>query len=139
MASNDPKLEEMSEVACRRYLSQHQVGRIAIMVDDHPEIFPVNYRFTDGSIVIRVGPGLKLNAIANNPLVAFEIDGTNEERHNGWSVLVVGRTEEVTDPDERVRLMEQGDPAPWPGGEKDHVVLIHAEQVSGRYLLQHRT
>ena len=60
-------------------------------VDDHPKIFPVNYAVDEsGDICFVTDPGSKLDAVATAPTIAFEIDGLDEERQSGWSVLAVG-------------------------------------------------
>jgi nitroimidazol reductase NimA-like FMN-containing flavoprotein (pyridoxamine 5'-phosphate oxidase superfamily) len=127
-------LEPMPAIACERHLREQQLGRLGVFVDGHPEIFPVNYTFVDGMIVIRVDPGTKLDAIVEHPSVAFEIDGIDGDRHNGWSVLVVGGAREVSDPAERQRLAEHDWPEPWAPGAKDHVICIDPEKTTGRYL-----
>ncbi len=129
--------DAMSPVACRRRLSQETVGRLAVIVDDHPEVFPVNYVMADDRVVIRVDPGAKLNALIAHPAVAFEIDGVDEERRNGWSVLVVGHADLVTDPGEREKLASEVWPDPWVGGSKEHLIVIRPDSITGRYLLHH--
>ncbi len=37
------KLQVLSSIACDRHLRSETVGRVAVMVDEHPEIFPVNF------------------------------------------------------------------------------------------------
>jgi nitroimidazol reductase NimA-like FMN-containing flavoprotein (pyridoxamine 5'-phosphate oxidase superfamily) len=45
------ELEVLGEAECRALLAANRVGRIAIVVDNQPAIFPVNYVFDDHSIV----------------------------------------------------------------------------------------
>jgi nitroimidazol reductase NimA-like FMN-containing flavoprotein (pyridoxamine 5'-phosphate oxidase superfamily) len=102
------------------------------MVDnDHPEIFPVNFAVDDrGDIFFRTDPGTKLSAVNKAPMIALEIDGLNEERHLGWSVLVVGEARHLGRPDEIAkarRLLE-----PWPTGDKTEVVRLRPSKISGR-------
>src|SRR5256885_718182 len=85
------QLEEISPIGCDRHLRTETVGRVALLVDGHPEIFPVNYAIDDrGDIYFRTDPGSKLNAVATAPTIALEIDGLDDENELGWSVLVVG-------------------------------------------------
>lgn len=125
-------LEEIPESACERHLAQEKVGRVAVTVDDHPEIFPVNYAFVDGRVVFRTDPGAKLDAVADDTSVCFEIDGIDEEHRVGWSVLVVGVAVRVADPDEQARLGELG-LEPWTGG-RDIWVRIQPRKITGRRL-----
>ena len=45
-------LEPIPMLGCMRHLRTETIGRVAVMVDGHPEIFPVNYAF-DGRDVVR--------------------------------------------------------------------------------------
>jgi nitroimidazol reductase NimA-like FMN-containing flavoprotein (pyridoxamine 5'-phosphate oxidase superfamily) len=125
-------LELLSPVACDRHLRTEEIGRIALMVgDDHPEIFPVNYAVDDrGDIFFRTEPGTKLDAVAKAPTIALEIDGIDEERHLGWSVLVVGAARHLGLPEEiaKARSMLQ----PWASGDKAQVVRLRPSKISGR-------
>ena len=96
-------LELLSPVACELHLRTETIGRVALMVDDdHPEIFPVNYAVDDrGDIFFRTDPGTKLHAVDKAPVIAMEIDGIDEERHLGWSVLAVGEARHLGLADER--------------------------------------
>ena len=101
------KLEVLSTIACDRHLRTETVGRIAVMVDDHPEIFPVNYAVDErGDIFFRTDPGTKLNAAATAPTIAFEIDGFDEDRELGWSVLAVGPARWLGRPQDIAKVRE---------------------------------
>src|SRR5262245_13004238 len=111
-------LELVPPVGCERHLRQEQIGRIAVIVDGHPAVFPVNYAVDDaGAIVFRTDEGTKLDALVQHGTVAFEVDGIDEERHLGWSVLAVGAAHRVTAPDElaKARALEL---EPWAVGAK---------------------
>ena len=49
----------------------------------------------------------------------------------GWSVIVEGFTEEITNPSE-LRRIEQLQLEPWAPGHKGHWIRIRASTVSGR-------
>jgi nitroimidazol reductase NimA-like FMN-containing flavoprotein (pyridoxamine 5'-phosphate oxidase superfamily) len=58
----------MPPIACHDHLRTETIGRIAVMVDDHPEIFPVNYAIDDsGDIYFRTDPGEKANVVRLRP------------------------------------------------------------------------
>jgi uncharacterized protein len=61
--------------------------------------------------------------------VAFEVDDVNE----GWSVLVVGRAHEVRTPSVAESLQSRLE-AFWPGDERDRIVRIEVERITGRRL-----
>src|SRR5436190_5089287 len=94
-------LELMPPAGCLRHLRTETIGRVAVMVGDHPEIFPVNYAVDDrGEIFFRTDSGTKLSAVATAPTIALEIDGIDEENQLGWSVLVVGPARWVRSPEQ---------------------------------------
>ena len=59
MRNNSPGREASSAVevldanACWDLLRGVSVGHLAVLVDGHPEIFPVNYKVDHGSVVFR--------------------------------------------------------------------------------------
>ncbi len=80
-------LEELSEEECLELLGAHSVGRIAVVRDNQPLIFPVNYVFEGRTVAFRTDPGTKLTW-AKLGRVAFEIDETDTLYREGWSVHV---------------------------------------------------
>ena len=128
------KLQVLSLIACDRHLRSESVGRVAVMVDDHPEIFPVNYAVDErGDIFFRTDPGTKLNAAATAPTIAFEIDGFDEDREVGWSVLAVGPARWLGRPQDiaKVRSLPL---KPWAAGEKANVVRLSPTKITGRQI-----
>lgn len=115
-------------------LGRGGVGRVAVTVNALPAIFPVNYATIDGDIVFRSGPGTKLTAALAQSIVAFEIDEADPFLHEGWSVLIVGPTRPVTDPDE-LALVSALPLAPWAeGDDSDAYIRLRSELVSGRQI-----
>lgn len=100
-------------------------------VEDHPDIFPVNYKVDHGTLVFRTGAGTKLKAALGGTPVALEADGVDAGTGVAWSVVVKGqatavsRTEEVLD---TVGLFL----FPWEAGRKDHFIRIVPTSVTGR-------
>ncbi len=127
-------LEIISVEECWRLLASSPVGRIGFTTGGQVQVLPVTYGLQDRSIVFRTGPGQKLGAAVMHQPVAFEIDAWSATDRNGWSVLVMGVAEEVTDP-ARTELLEQSDIIPWaPAGHSDQWVRIMPEEVTGRRL-----
>jgi uncharacterized protein len=126
---------ELTRPECLRLLAATRVGRIAVSVAgrDHPVIRPVNYIFDTPSqaVLIRSAPGSKLRALLGSSRAAFEIDWADPVARVGWSVIVVGVTEEVTNASELRRIEGLGI-EPWAPGEKGHWIGIRANTVSGR-------
>jgi nitroimidazol reductase NimA-like FMN-containing flavoprotein (pyridoxamine 5'-phosphate oxidase superfamily) len=126
------RLPEVLEPAvCRALLRHAHTGRLAHVADGRPHIVPLNYAVDGDDVVVRLGPGTALRAVAGGAPVAFQVDGVDELYHQGWSVVVHGRAAEVVDPTEvaRLRLLPL---RPWAGGVRDHVVRIRAEALTGR-------
>lgn len=121
----------LDPAACWDLLASAEVGRLAVAVGRHPDVFPVNYLVDQTSIVFRTGEGTKLAAIVTNPDVAFEADGYHSETGEAWSVVVKGYAAEIT------RVFDLPDTsvlpaAPWQAGVKSRMVRIVPEQISGR-------
>ena len=91
---------------CADLLGSAPIGRLGVVVHGHPEIFPVNHVYDreSGCVVFPTDARTKLHAALNEPEVAFEVDGVSPEGDRGWSVLVVGHAEEITDPDTIARV-----------------------------------
>jgi uncharacterized protein len=129
---DDVVLEELAEEECLKLLESRKVGRIAVVKDGLPQIFPVNYVLDGRTVAFRTDPGTKLEAAAFGP-VAFEIDDTNALYHEGWSVVVRGTGREVTDGwDEWSRRVTARHLEPWAAGAKEHWVAIAFPAISGR-------
>src|SRR5829696_7237901 len=96
-------LEHLGQDRSWDLLGRSPVGRIGVLVDSAPEIYPVNFVVDDRTIVFRTDAGTKLASLGRNPSVCFQVDGIDPENRTGWSVLVKGRAEEVRNAEERRR------------------------------------
>jgi hypothetical protein len=130
-AAGTPHLTELSEQECRRLLSTHGVGRLAIPTGGAPVVVPVNYSVLDDAIVFRTRQD-SVPAQGLDQEVAFEVDRVDDALSQGWSILVRGRAEAVTDPDAVRRLAEQAYSDPWAGGVRDLWIRIGLAVVTGR-------
>ena len=126
----DDSLEVLSEQECRTLLEEETIGRIGLSVGALPAILPVNYSIADGGILFRTGEGSKLGAALRHTVVAFEVDHTDPDQDEGWSVLVVGVAEPVDVAVEAAAA--RAAPRPWAGGHDQHLVRIRPEVISGR-------
>lgn len=120
---------DIDEDMCWNYLAKTEVGRLATAVNNQPEIFPINYVVDGESIVFRTAEGSKLFELTVNEQCAFEIDGWNI--HDGWSVLLKGKAEVISDEDE-LRRVEKLPLLPWVPTIKHNYVRVRADQVTGR-------
>jgi nitroimidazol reductase NimA-like FMN-containing flavoprotein (pyridoxamine 5'-phosphate oxidase superfamily) len=125
-------IERIERGECLRLLEAEDVGRLAIVQGRTPAIFPVNYVMDGDSVVFRTGPGTKLTHGAE-ALVAFEIDWLSREDRTGWSVVVTGRLDEVTEFDaERFDRLHHLGLEPWAPGAKDHWMRLVPGTITGR-------
>jgi nitroimidazol reductase NimA-like FMN-containing flavoprotein (pyridoxamine 5'-phosphate oxidase superfamily) len=133
--SNDHvgRVSTLSEQECLNLLAAHAVGRFVFVdPEGQPMALPVNYVLHDRTIAFRSDPGAKLNG-ATLDKVAFEIDGTDPLYHEGWSVVVKGVGEDITESTDplsleiRAHVLE-----PWAAGERSHWVAIAHPSFSGR-------
>ena len=128
-------VEHLSSTECWRLLSISAVGRVGVLVDSAPEIYPVNHAVDGSTIVFRTDPGSKLRGLDRSPSVCFEVDAIDVNERTGWSVMVKGRAVVVTDAAELRRVAE----LPlrfWALGEKEHWVRIDPIEVTGRRIFR---
>jgi nitroimidazol reductase NimA-like FMN-containing flavoprotein (pyridoxamine 5'-phosphate oxidase superfamily) len=123
--------QELTKSECFALLSGVRLGRVAVVDDQGPVVFPVNFILDRHMVVFRTDEGTKLDAAARGSRIAFEIDGTDEAARTGWSVLIRGEATEVTDPAELARLRKLR-VSPWAPGAKTHYVRILPAKLTGR-------
>lgn len=124
-------LYELTEDECWLLLGRNTVGRLAVSINNRPDIFPVNYRVDDETIVIRTAAGIKLAAAALNAHVAFEVDELDEMRHTGSSVVVRGSAVEIELLDELLEA-DRLKVEPWADGSKPRFIRLTPSAVTGR-------
>lgn len=60
-------VEELSVDTCWALLRTTTVGRLAVWVDEHPDIFPLNYAVDHGTLVFRSRRERKSSALCPMP------------------------------------------------------------------------
>lgn len=126
------ELEEIPAAECLRILEGHSLGRIALVVQGQPRIFPVNYAMSGSVVVIRTASGTKLFH-APEAKVAFEIDEYDPSTGVGWSVMVQGIAHDATDSfDDMSWAAHAVSPRPLAPGAKPYLIAIEAKVVTGR-------
>jgi len=124
-------VQNLEHHECWALLRTVSVGRLAVLVDGRPDIFPVNYTVDGGTLVFRTGQGTKLSAASGDAAVAVEADGVDPGTGLAWSVVIKGTaalvksTEEVLETS-RLHLF------PWQSGRKDAFIRITPDSVTGR-------
>ena len=124
-------LVELDRSECLELLDRAAIGRVVFSVRSIPVALPVNLCVLDGDVVFATDEGSKLDAAVQGTLVSVEIDGADRIYHTGWSVLVTGVAELLTDPRdlERARHLPL---QPWAPGPHPYLVRVPATVVSGR-------
>jgi uncharacterized protein len=134
MGTDTSDLTNLSREECLRLLRAHpvHVGRVGLNdVDGQPLVLPVNYRLDGEAIVFRTEPGSLLDQQAGGHRVAFEVDEVDPAWEDGWSVLVKGTVERITDEAEQDRLDDLG-LRPWAPGDRTVYLRVPADMITGR-------
>ncbi len=124
-------MQELTEPQCWDLLRSEEVGRLAVSITNHPDIFPINYVVDHGSVVFRTAEGTKLAASVLGVAVAFEIDGYDADAGEAWSVVIKGEAVEIE------QVLGRFDAAdlplfPWHASPKHRFVRIDPQSVTGR-------
>jgi nitroimidazol reductase NimA-like FMN-containing flavoprotein (pyridoxamine 5'-phosphate oxidase superfamily) len=130
-AAQHPVLMKLTAKECWERLGTHGIGRIALPAHPGPGVFPVNYIVDGTTVVYRTDPQ---GATAAEPggEVSFQADRIDEHRSVGWSVLIAGTAEHVTDPETLRHLAEQPGSETWAGGVRNLWIRIVPAEISGR-------
>ena len=126
-------LEVLSLEECLHLLSSRPLGRLAYVDRGVPHIVPVNHLVDGNTIVFRALHGAKTDALLLDRPVAFEVDDHDPSRAVGWSVLVHGTAQPVSD-DEARRFAGELDS--WAAGTSMRHVIVRLvpDEVTGRRL-----
>jgi nitroimidazol reductase NimA-like FMN-containing flavoprotein (pyridoxamine 5'-phosphate oxidase superfamily) len=124
-------IEHLPIEECWRLLASYPAGRLGVLVDSAPEIYPVNHVVDRGTILFRTGAGTKRRGYDRSPSVCFEVDQIDDRDATGWSVLVKGRAVELTDPED-IRLAGLQGLHLWAFEAGTRFVRIVPAEVTGR-------
>jgi nitroimidazol reductase NimA-like FMN-containing flavoprotein (pyridoxamine 5'-phosphate oxidase superfamily) len=113
-----------------RLLASHPFGRVAVLVNGCPMIFPVNHHVVDGdTIVFRSEEVSRLTDPRCAISMSLEVDGIDDAGQL-WSVTITGAGRDIV-PAERARLHELGLESSAAGHETPWI-QIRPETVTGR-------
>ncbi len=116
---------------CWALLRTTDVGRLAVTIASHPDIFPVNFVVDHGTVVFRTAEGTKLAAAVLGVGIAFEADGYDGGAGQAWSVVIKGRAQEIERMHELFDAIEL--PLfPWNAAPKHRFVRIVPHEITGR-------
>ena len=133
MASFDPRtgMTILDEATCWDLLSTAAVSRLAVLVGDDLEIFPINTVVDGPTIVFSTGEGTKLAAVTIARNVVVEADGHDDATGEAWSVVVKGeadRLDRFDDIDKAEQLALQS----WSTHPKQWFVRVKPRSITGR-------
>lgn len=133
METKPGRFEHLSRDECLELLESKKVGRVAYCGPKGPVVLPINYTVRSQSIVFRTRAGSRLATFMNDASATFQVDDIDDFLQAGWSVLVVGVAEWVTDTEELSELWwDQHQPQPWAEGERNAFVRIVPSAITGR-------
>ena len=99
-------VQTLSETQTRELLQSASVGRLGCLVEGGPYVIPISYIVEGNSIYSHSLAGTKISAMRENPRVCIQVDRI--ETALRWaSVLAFGTFEELTDDEERHRVMNK--------------------------------
>jgi nitroimidazol reductase NimA-like FMN-containing flavoprotein (pyridoxamine 5'-phosphate oxidase superfamily) len=124
------EVQSLEHHECWSLLRTVSVGRLAVLVDGHPDIFPINYVVDGETIVFCTAEGTKFAAIFISDSVAFETDAFDEATGDAWSVVVQARAQEIPMHD---LVDDAAFPLyPWSATPKSRFVRLTPLQITGR-------
>ena len=111
-------------------LASFPVGRLIVVLDGVPEVFPVNFVIDGVGLVVRTDIGLKFFAAEQRSRAAFEVDHWDSE--TGHTVIAHGTLRVLDDPAEKAHA-ESLDLKPWLDTEKSHFIRLDVTEITGRH------
>jgi uncharacterized protein len=133
MIHDEVALELLSNSECVQLLTRAQVGRVVFTAGALPAVVPVTFALLDDAIVMCTASDTRLAAAADGGVLAFEIDEIDLPSRTGWSVVVTGVAELVTDSLTRSRI--HGMVTPWAPGQVDVFISLPLTLLTGRRIV----
>ncbi len=126
-------LVELDREECLELLRRSTIGRVVLSVDCIPVAVPVNLSLVDGDAVFATDVGSKLDAAIRGQVVSVEADDVDGTYHTGWSVLLTGVAQVITDPEtiKRTRCSLRA----WAPGNHPFLVKVPSTLISGRRIM----
>ncbi|MBD8056857.1 pyridoxamine 5'-phosphate oxidase family protein [Rhodococcus ruber] len=130
---SEPNIDDpvvvLSDEESWELLGTERIGRLVVVSDGRPDVFPINYAVRDRKLYFRTAEGSKLVELTLNAEVAFEADHVEQDR--AWSVVLHGRARNLVRYNEIQEAEELGLQA-WVPTPKYNFVEVTASEISGR-------
>jgi uncharacterized protein len=124
---------ELERAQCLELLGEACIARVVLSIKCIPVALPVNVAVLDEDAIFSTDRGSKLTAAVEGQVVSVEADDIDLMYRTGWSVLVTGRAQLVTEPADiewaSSRLQ------PWTPGPLPFLVRVPSTWISGRRLM----
>jgi nitroimidazol reductase NimA-like FMN-containing flavoprotein (pyridoxamine 5'-phosphate oxidase superfamily) len=96
----------LAENEATALLGSSRMARLGCIVNGEPYVVPINYYLENGAVYSHSLPGLKISALRQNPNACLQVDHIESDFR--WrSVIAFGKYEELTDREERERVLGQ--------------------------------
>lgn len=128
---DERELAELPRDEALRLLGSVPFGRVVFTAQALPAIRPVNHLVDGDQVIIRASllSAISQDVDGQGTVVAYEADLIDPASRVGWSVVVVGRAVRVADGQGREHYLRRL--RPWVAGERDEVISISADLVTG--------
>lgn len=133
LATDRHDLEVLTLEESLTLLGSRPLGRLAYVDRGVPHIVPVNHLVDGRTVVFRALHGAKSDALLLGRPVAFQVDDHDPARAVGWSVLVHGTAEPVSD-DEARRFAAELDSWAAATAMRHTIVRLTPDEITGRRL-----
>lgn len=98
-------IKDMSQGEMLALLLRAEYGHLGCTRDNHPYVVPMHYAFDSQDLYFFTTEGTKTDYISANHEVCFQVEEITDAQH--WrSVMVIGRAERVTSPDDIKHAMQ---------------------------------
>jgi len=99
-------LRELNDTQIEALLKDQVIGRIGCHSAETMYVVPVNYVYDGTNIYCHSAQGMKIDMMRKNPQVCFEVDKIKDVT-NWESVIAWGKFEEITDMDEKQKVVQK--------------------------------
>lgn len=113
---------------CVRLLGSVPIGRLVFTARALPAVRPACHVIDGDDVLIR-SDASTLAFTGTGPVLAYQADAIDPLTRLGWSVVVVGRARQVTDPG-RIASCQRA-LAPLIAGTSDQLIAIHTDTITG--------
>ena len=99
-------LRELNDTQIEALLKDQVIGRIGCHSAETMYVVPVNYVYDGKNIYCHSARGMKIDMMRKNPQVCFEVDKIKDVT-NWESVIAWGKFEEITEMDEKEKVLQK--------------------------------